>query len=115
MEEQKKTRKTTNQVKLIKAFLKDTSKCRWPVEVKAANQLIKLWNFEFLMELEGRIKLNSLLWFIGPEGRSYLNDIKRYQGLFSEKKHIQLEEKPVAPPTEYKPQVKTLKDFLKIK
>ena len=58
--------------------------------------------------------IGSLLWFLGDNGKKFLQDIKKYQSLSFEKQEIILEDNPVAPPTEIVKKPTSVKDFLNI-
>jgi len=110
----RKPRKLSNHQLLIMAFLNEPSKCNWPNEMRVASKLIKQYDFDFLMSLKGRTKLISLTWFLGDNGKKFLNDIRKYQSLSFEKQKIELEDKPVAPPTKVVKKPKSLKEFLNL-
>ena len=114
MAEGKKPRKLSNHQKLIITFLVDHQKCNWANEMRIANKLIKEHGFEFLMSLKGRTKLISLVWFLGENGKKFLNDIKKYQSLSFKKETYQLEEQPIAPPVEIEKKPKTVQEFLNL-
>jgi hypothetical protein len=110
----KKPRKLSNHQLLVMAFLNEPNKCNWPNEMRVAGKLIKQYGFDFLINLKGRTKLISLTWFLGENGKKFLNDIKKYQSLSFEKEKIELEDKPVAPPTEVNKKPKSVKEFLNL-
>lgn len=109
-----KPRKLSKQQQIIELFLLDSTSCNWSTEMKFATRLIKEYDFDWLMSLNGRTKVISLTWFFGENGEKFLNDIKRYQSLSFEKQEIILEDNPVAPPTEIVKKPTSVKDFLNI-
>ena len=82
--------------------------------MRIAGKLIKMYGFDFLISLKGRTKLISLTWFLGENGKKFLDDIKKYQSLSFEKEKIDLEDMPVAPPTEVVKKPKSVKEFLNL-
>ena len=82
--------------------------------MRIAGKLIKEHGFDFLISLKGRTKLVSLTWFLGDNGKKFLNDIKKYQSLSFEKEKIELQDNPVAPPTEIVKKPKSIKEFLNL-
>ena len=109
-----KPRKLSQQQELISLFLIDKKNINWPNEMRVATKLIKEYGFDWLMSLNGRTKTISLTWFLGENGKKFLNDIKKYQSLSFEKQEIILEDNPVAPPTEIVKKPTSVKDFLNI-
>jgi len=99
---------------VISLFLIDKKNINWPNEMRVATKLIKEYGFDWLMSLNGRTKTISLTWFLGENGKKFLNDIKKYQSLSFEKQEIILEDNPVAPPTEIVKKPTSVKDFLNI-
>lgn len=99
---------------MISLFLIDKKNINWPNEMRVATKLIKEYGFDWLMSLNGRTKTISLTWFLGENGKKFLNDIKKYQSLSFEKQEIILEDNPVAPPTEIVKKPTSVKDFLNI-
>ena len=109
-----KPRKLSQQQEIISLFLIDKKNINWPNEMRVATKLIKEYGFDWLMSLNGRTKTISLTWFLGENGKKFLNDIKKYQSLSFEKQEIILEDNPVAPPTEIVKKPTSVKDFLNI-
>jgi hypothetical protein len=109
-----KPRKLSQQQEVISLFLIDKKNINWPNEMRVATKLIKEYGFDWLMSLNGRTKTISLTWFLGENGKKFLNDIKKYQSLSFEKQEIILEDNPVAPPTEIVKKPTSVKDFLNI-
>jgi len=110
----KKPRKLSQQQQIIILFLSDTKSCNWPNEMRIATKLIEEYGFDWLISLKGRTKVISLTWFLGDNGKNFLNDIKKYQSLSFEKQEIVLEDNPVAPPTEVVLKPTSFKQFLNI-
>lgn len=113
-EKTKSPRKLTDQQKLVKAFLFDYNKCIWSKEIKMANKLLKEHSFEFLISLEGRIKMPSLCWFYGKDGKRFLKEVKSYSTMTLQKESPKLEESPVAPEVQINKKPTSLKEFLNI-
>ena len=111
---EKNPRKLSKQQILVGAFLKDTKTCNWPKESVAANILIKNYGFDFLESLSGRVKVISLMWFFGDNGKRFLKTIKNYQSLDFKPEEIKLEDNPVADETLVEIKPTSLKDFLNI-
>jgi len=109
-----KPRKLSQQQEVISLFQIDKKNINWPNEMRVATKLIKEYGFDWLMSLNGRTKTISLTWFLGENGKKFLNDIKKYQSLSFEKQEIILEDNPVAPPTEIVKKPTSVKDFLNI-
>ena len=109
-----KPRKLSQQQEIISLFLIDKKNINWPNEMRVATKLIREYGFDWLMSLNGRTKTISLTWFLGENGKKFLNDIKKYQSLSFEKQEIILEDNPVAPPTEIVKKPTSVKDFLNI-
>ncbi len=109
-----KPRKLSPQQQIIELFLLDATGCNWSTEMKFATRLVKEYDFDWLMSLNGRTKVISLTWFFGENGKKFLNDIKRYQSLNFEKQEIVLEDNPVAPQTDVSLKPTSLKEFLNI-
>lgn len=109
-----KPRKLSQQQQIIELFLLDTTACNWSTEMRFATKLIKIYDFDWLMSLNGRTKVVSLTWFFGENGKKFLNDIKRYQSLSFEKQEIILQDNPVADPAEITKKPVSVKDFLNI-
>lgn len=99
---------------MIGAFLKDTKACNWPNEMRVANMLIKSYGFDFLEPLKGRVKVISLTWFLGENGKRFLRTIKNYQSLDFKPEEIKLEDNPVSDETQVEIKPTSLKDFLNI-
>lgn len=110
----KKPRKLSQQQQIVILFLSDTKQCNWPNEMRIATKLIKEYGFDWLISLKSRTKVISLTWFLGDNGKKFLNDIKKYQSLSFEKQEIILEDNPVAPTTEIVKKPTSVKDFLNI-
>jgi hypothetical protein len=110
----KKPRKLSQQQQIIILFLSDTKSCNWPNEMRIATKLIEEYGFDWLISLKGRTKVISLTWFLGDNGKNFLNDIRKYQSLSFEKEEIVLEDNPVAPPTEVVLKPTSFKQFLNI-
>jgi hypothetical protein len=110
----RKPRKLSQQQQIISLFLTDKKNINWPNEMRIATNLIKEHGFDWLMSLNGRTKVISLVWFLGDNGKKFLQDIKKYQSLSFEKNEIILEDNPVAPPTEIVKKPTSVKDFLNI-
>jgi len=82
--------------------------------MRIANQLIKKYGFDFLIKLKGRTKLISLSWFLGENGRKFINNIKKYESLSFEKQKIELQDNPVAPPVQINKKPTSVKEFLNL-
>jgi len=82
--------------------------------MRVAGQLIKKYGFDFLIGLKGRTKLISLTWFLGENGKKFLEAIKKYESLSFEKPKITLENETVAPLTEVVKKPTSLKQFLNL-
>lgn len=82
--------------------------------MRVAGQLIKKHGFDFLISLKGRTRLISLTWFLGENGKKFLEDIKKYESLSFEKSKIVLENETIAPPTEVTKKPTSLKQFLNL-
>ena len=111
---EKKPRKLSKQQEIIHAFLKDPSSCYWAKETRFANILIKRYSFEWLISLKNRTRVISLIWFLGENGKKFLEDIKRYQSLEFKKEKYELQNDPVAPPQVIDKKPETVKDFLNL-
>ena len=111
---EKKPRKLNNHQILAEAFLKDSKTCNWPSEMRVANILIKTYGFDFLEPLKGRVRVISLSWFLGENGKRFLRAIKNYQSLDFKPEDIKLEDNPVADETLVEIKPTSLKDFLNI-
>jgi hypothetical protein len=109
-----KPRKLSQQQEVISLFLIDKKNINWPNEMRVATKLIKEYGFDWLMSLNGRTKTISLTWFLGENGKKFLNDIKKYQSLSFEKDKIELEDKPVAPQVEVVKKPTSMKEFLNL-
>ena len=80
-----KPRKLSQQQEIISLFLIDKKNINWPNEMRVATKLIKEYGFDWLMSLYGRTKTISLTWFLGENGKKFLNDIKK-QDIYTNKK-----------------------------
>ena len=109
-----KPRKLSQQQEIISLFLIDKKNINWPNEMRVATKLIREYGFDWLMSLNGRTKTISLTWFLGENGKKFLNDIKKYQSLSFEKQEIILEDNPVGPAVEVIKKPNSVKDFLNI-
>jgi len=109
-----KPRKLSQQQQIIELFLSDSAACDWPTEMKFATRLIKEYDFDWLMSLNGRTKVISLTWFFSENGKKFLEGIKKYQSLSFEKEKIKLEDNPVAPQVEVNKKPASFKEFLNL-
>lgn len=119
----KTPRKPNNQQiiiqKLVTVEFSKNNKSFWPCQMKWASQLIKKYGLEYMLWLSppNNYKVNSLIWFLTPEGKHYLSD-----QLFEYKKvntNLTSQEQKVESNTKVGEDMviierpKTLKDFLK--
>lgn len=110
----KSARKLTEAQQLVEAFLFTVDGCKWSLEIKIANQIIKEHGFEFLISLKGRTKVPSMCWFIGEKGKRFLLEAKTYQTLNFQGNSIPLENDPVAPKTEIHKKPTSFREFLNL-
>jgi len=96
------------------------NKIFWAREMKIAGKLLKFYPFEFLVQAKEPffpLKMNSLSYFIGENGKNFLNNEyfeykKSKIDLTAVQQQIKLEEKPIGDNLKIETKPKTLQEFL---
>lgn len=123
--EEKKAKRTRNKYQLlVEKFVSSVqNRYFWPKEIKFAKQLIEKYSFEFLIfcDIPYGYKVNSLLYFLGPQGIEYLAEQKpKYDQYIDYLRRanttIKLEDEKIGDDvlTNYNKKPTTLKEFLNV-
>lgn len=110
----RKPRKLSKHQLLVKAFLADDANFNWPNEMRIAGILMKTYGFDFLISFKGSFKVKSLVWFLGDNGKKFLQAQKNLRNLKLYKDKFDLEPKPVAKKTKVFKKPTSLREFLNI-
>ena len=92
----------------------------FPREIKISKKLLSIYPFEFWIQCKEPffpLRMKSLAWFLGEEGKSYLTFhyfeyLKASTNLTKEVKPVKLEKEKIGQDVEIKKEPKSLQDFL---
>lgn len=105
--------------KILGRFLEPKG-INYPREIKISKKLINIYPFEFWISCKEPffpLKMKSLAWFLGEEGKSYLTFhyfeyLKQSTNLSKEIKEVKLEKEKIGEDLIIKKESKSLRDFL---